>query len=93
MQANSLKARAEGYLECALARRCGWRRVACRREWVRFHPARLIDFNVDFDSCPPMAEAVAVLQQRYPNATVREPDGDHQVTYRFGYRQSSRTIW
>lgn len=37
----------------------------------------LIDFNVDFASWPPMAEAVAVLKHRYPNAAVREPDGDH----------------
>ena len=42
-----------------------------------FAQPRLIDFNVDFDNWPPMAEAVAVLKQRYPNATVREPDGDH----------------
>src|SRR5262245_12325024 len=41
-----------------------------------FSRSHVIDFNVDFDSWPPMPQAIAVLKRRYPSAAVCQPDGN-----------------
>lgn len=43
-----------------------------------------IDFNVDFSSWPPPAEAIKLLTAKYPNLTVYEPfeDGDGYILFR-----------
>ena len=42
-------------------------------DFAKYH---FIDFNVDFNSWPPMPEAVAVIRRKYPNASIHEPRGE-----------------
>ena len=48
-----------------------------------FSKSHVIDFNVDFDSWPPMPEAIAVLSRHYPNARLRQPDANDKGYVQF----------
>ena len=41
-----------------------------------FSQSILIDFNVDFQSWPPPAAAIAAISRRYPSVRAHEPDGE-----------------
>lgn len=41
-----------------------------------FSKPTLIDFNVDFQSWPPPAAAIAALSRHYPSVRAYEPDGE-----------------
>jgi Regulator of ribonuclease activity B len=41
-----------------------------------FSKSTLIDFNVDFQSWPPPAAAIAALSRHYPSVRAYEPDGE-----------------
>lgn len=41
-----------------------------------FSRQHAIDFNVDFESWPPMPQAIAILKRHYPSATIQEPEDD-----------------
>jgi hypothetical protein len=41
-----------------------------------FEKPCLIDFNVDFGSWPPSAEALKILERNFPSAKLYEPSGE-----------------
>ena len=38
----------------------------------------VVDFNVDFESWPPSTEAITLLNEKYNNVEIIEPDGEFE---------------